>query len=214
MVIGRDPVIMLSSIARPVYDYIALGHIHKRQVLCEKPHIVYAGSLERLDFGDEGEEKGFYVIEIEQEDVNRSVRYEFHKIDAREFLTLEISVDEGNPDPTKSILERIAERKGDIADAIVRLKISLPANLATMLREGEIFKALKEAYNVSIGKEIRQVARTRASGWITKNLTPLDALKNYLEIKNYSLEHREKLMEYGEKLIREKFAADRGEYAD
>ena len=214
MVIGRDPVIMLSSIARPVYDYIALGHIHKRQVLCEKPPIVYAGSLERLDFGDEGEEKGFYVIEIEQEDVNRSVKYEFHKINARKFLTLELTVDEGNPDPTKSILERIAERKGDIADAIVRLKISLPANLATMLREGEIFKALKEAYNVSIGKEIRQVARTRASGWITKNLTPLDALKNYLEIKNYSLEHREKLMEYGEKLIREKFAADRGEYAD
>ncbi len=213
MIIGRDPVVMLSDIASPVYDYIALGHIHKRQVLSENPPVVYAGSLERLDFGDEGEAKGFYVTEICQEGGSRKTTCEFHEINARRFLTLEARVEEGLADPTSEVLRRIAEKQGDIADAIVRLKISVPGSTSNLLRDGDILKALKEAYNVSIGKEIRQSARTRASGWVTNELTPLDALKSYLEIKNVPTEHRKKLLEYGEKLIQEKLSADRGEYA-
>ncbi|MCX6004235.1 MAG: exonuclease SbcCD subunit D, partial [Chloroflexi bacterium] len=213
MVIGRDPVVMLSDVANPVYDYIALGHIHKRQVLCEEPPVVYAGSLERLDFGDEGEEKGFYSVEITQQEGKKPISYELHKIEARRFLTLEISIADGDPDATMSILQKIEARKNEIAGAIVRLKISLPSSLAGLVRESEIFKALKEAYNVSIGKEVRQAARTRASGWISEGLTPLDALKNYLETKNYTEAYRKKLLEYGEKLINEKLAADRGDYA-
>jgi exonuclease SbcD len=64
MMIGNDPVVMLSSIANPVYDYVALGHVHRQQVLSEAPPVIYAGSLERLDFSDEKEEKGFYVADI------------------------------------------------------------------------------------------------------------------------------------------------------
>ncbi|MDD5313052.1 MAG: exonuclease SbcCD subunit D [Dehalococcoidia bacterium] len=213
MVIGRDPVVMLSDVASPVYDYIALGHIHKRQVLCEEPPVIYAGSLERLDFGDEGEEKGFYCVEITRQKGKKSVSYELHKIDARRFLTLEVKIAEDDADATVSILRKIEERNSEIAGAIVRLKISLPASLAGLVREGEIFKALKEAYNVSIGKEVRQAARARATGWISEGLAPLDALKNYLETKNYTEAYRKKLLEYGEKLINEKLAADRGDYA-
>ena len=32
--------------ALPQLDYVALGHIHKRQVLGEDPPVVYAGSLQ------------------------------------------------------------------------------------------------------------------------------------------------------------------------
>ena len=213
MIIGRDPVVMLSNIANPVYDYIALGHVHRRQVLSENPPVVYAGSLERLDFGDEGETRGFYTAEIESDSGHRKTSYEFHEIPARRFLTLEARIEEGQEDPTGVVLQQIANCQNEITGAVVRLKISLPGSMASLLRDGEILKALKEAYNVTIGKEIRQTTRIRASGWATGELSPLDALKNYLEVKNVPVERRKKLLEYGEKLIREKLSADRGDYA-
>ena len=213
MVIGSDPVVMLSTIANPVYDYIALGHVHRQQVLGETPPVVYAGSLERLDFGDEGEDKGFYVAEIEQAGKEKKVKYEFHKMLARRFVTLEIDIPDEEADPTSRVLSEIAGRSGDIADAIVRLKLSLPGHLASALRDGEIFKALKEAYNVSIARDIRRVSRSRGAGWIKDTLTPLEALRKYMETQNIAVERRKKLLEYGEKLINEKLSAERGNHA-
>ncbi len=64
MSIGQEHMLLLSSVAQPAFDYVALGHIHKGQVLNENPPVVYSGSLERLDFGDEEDEKGFYLVEI------------------------------------------------------------------------------------------------------------------------------------------------------
>ena len=62
MTIGQEHALMLSNVAHPAFDYIALGHIHRHQVLQEKPPVVYAGSLERLDFGEAEDEKGFYLV--------------------------------------------------------------------------------------------------------------------------------------------------------
>lgn len=45
------------------YDYWALGHIHKRQLLHEQPPIVYPGSLQGLHRKESGA-KGFYDVAI------------------------------------------------------------------------------------------------------------------------------------------------------
>jgi len=61
MTLGQEHALLLSNVANPAFDYVALGHIHKRQVLSENPPTIYAGSLERLDFGEEADNKGFYI---------------------------------------------------------------------------------------------------------------------------------------------------------
>ena len=54
MTVGRDYILMRSNIDRLAFDYVALGHMHKRQISgCAVP-VVYPGSLQTVDVGDEG----------------------------------------------------------------------------------------------------------------------------------------------------------------
>lgn len=201
MVVGRDPVLLLGNIAQPVFDYVALGHIHRQQVLIQNPPVIYAGSLERFDFGDEDQDKGFVVVNIELNGRERRVTHEFHRVDARRFMTLEIYIDIGNAEPTVTVLEAIAQHEAEIKDAVVRVRISLPGALEASLRDTEISKALRMAHYVTIAKEVRHEVRLRLGEWASQKLTPVEALQKYLETKKVSAERQKALLEYGEKLM-------------
>lgn len=45
------------------YDYWALGHIHKRQVLNEKPYVIYPGDTQGRNQNETGI-KGFYLVNV------------------------------------------------------------------------------------------------------------------------------------------------------
>ena len=45
------------------FDYWALGHIHKREILLEEPYIVYPGNIQGRHRKEIGE-KGAYLIEL------------------------------------------------------------------------------------------------------------------------------------------------------
>src|SRR3990172_4655582 len=68
VMLGRDVSVARSTLAAPAWDYIALGHIHGHQVLAGNPPgepiLAYSGSLERIDFGEEKEAKGFCWVEL------------------------------------------------------------------------------------------------------------------------------------------------------
>ena len=75
LMVGKTFSVPLSSVARPEIDYVALGHIHKHQVLCQKPLVIYPGSIERVDFGEEKEDKGFIVLDLEKNNTTYSPRF-------------------------------------------------------------------------------------------------------------------------------------------
>ncbi len=203
MSIGQEPVLLLSNIALPAFDYVALGHIHKHQVLSENPPVVYAGSLERVDFGEENDEKGFYVVDIEPDPTTgkRQVSFEFHPINARRFLTIDVTTEEDDLDPTTTVLRAIAGQETGVRDAVVRLNISLPSSIEGQLRNNEIRDALKEAHYSTIAREVQRETRLRLGDQNVEEITPLAALKAYLELQKASPERQKVLLEYGEKLI-------------
>jgi exonuclease SbcD len=203
MTIGQEHTLMLSNIANPAFDYVALGHIHKRQVMqAAGPPVVYSGSIEKLDFGDEEDEKGFYIIDIETDAAGiKQTRYEFVSTNGRRFLTISVPLTAECTDPTTVILTAIAEQKDKVKDAIVRLELSLPAEIEGYLKDSEIKNALKESYFCTIARDIKRESRPRLGAFTASEITPADALKIYLEQKKSSPERLQELMEYGRKLI-------------
>lgn len=48
-----------------VFDYVALGHYHKRQFLGGTDNVFYAGNTIQTSFSDEGQDKGVFLIRSE-----------------------------------------------------------------------------------------------------------------------------------------------------
>ncbi|MBI2836301.1 MAG: exonuclease SbcCD subunit D, partial [Chloroflexi bacterium] len=212
MTIGQEHVLLPGNVANPAFDYVALGHIHKHQVLWPDPPVVYSGSLERVDFSEENDEKGFYLVEIESvpspDEVgtsrdHRRISFEFHPVVGRPFLTIKINVESGDTDPTATILGAIGERKNRIKDAIVRLILEMPSETEGHLVDGEIRNALKEAHHLAIAKDIKRESRLRLSLSRAgiEEITPLEALKAYLDSRNTAAERAALLLKYGQEII-------------
>lgn len=204
MAIGQEAFVLPGTIANPAFDYIALGHIHKRQVLNENPPVVYAGSLERVDFGEEADEKGFYIVDIEtdRQTNRRRTTFEFHPLRGRPFRTIAVNLETGDADPTAAVLRAIrSDGEAEVEGAIVRLQISATEEVASQLRDNEIRDALKGAYFSTVAKDVKQEARSRlGQAAAVEEIPPLEALKTYLEA-NYPTERAKVLLEYGERLV-------------
>jgi hypothetical protein len=104
-------------------------------------------------------------------------------------------------DPTSTVLKAIVDNGDKVAGAIVRVNISLPAEHEGQLNDSEIRKALAEAYYLTITRDIRREKRTRLGNWTAEEITPVEALKAYLEAKKVPKGRAKILLEYGEKLI-------------
>ena len=203
MMLGQDHVLLVSALVRPQVEYVALGHIHKHQILRpDPPMVVYSGSLQRVDFSEEGDEKGFCVIDLDPAapQGQRMTKFEFHKLDARSFVTVDVTVERQDVDPTATVVRAIARK--EIAGAVVRVRISLAAESDAHLKETEIRAALEPAHFIaSISREVAGTRRTRISPSEGEDLQPMQALGLYLDSKNIEGERREKIMRKAEELM-------------
>ncbi len=203
MMLGQDHVLLASTLHQPQLEYVALGHIHKHQILRDDPPmIVYSGSLQRVDFTEEPDQKGFCLIDLDQEapQGQRLTNFEFRKVDARKFLTIDVEIKAGDPDPTDTVINEIKTK--DIDDAVVRIRISIPSELETHLRESEIRLSLETAhYIAAINKESEDNRRTRIDYDVAEGLQPNQALRLYVQGKNYTDTRQQKLISYGDEII-------------
>jgi exonuclease SbcD len=205
VMIGRDVVVLKSILADPAWDYVALGHIHKHQELNggHQPPIVYPGSLERIDFGEEGERKGFVMVELER----GCAKWEFVPVDARPFLTIRLDVTQ-SAEPMVNILDELEQHRVD--GAIVRVIIKATEAQEILLDEKPIRQTLRRAsYIASIVRDIDRPQRHRLGGISAEELTPKEALEHYLDSKGTLEERKAKLLRYAEAIFKEETTGDR-----
>jgi exonuclease SbcD len=194
VMLGRDVAALLSAVADPVWDYVAMGHIHKFQDLTRnqqgKPPVVYSGSMERIDFGEEGDQKGFVWVELERGET----RYEFVPLkNARPFITLRVDVRRSS-NPTQAVLQEV--ERHNLKEAIVRVVIladvESDALLKSKLIEDEI---MQRGANMVAGihRQVERPERTRL-GLNPEGLKPSELLERYLQNRDLSPEQIENLL--------------------
>ncbi len=198
--LGQDLVLPRGIIDVPGVDYVALGHIHKHQQIGSTPPVVYPGSLERIDFGEEHEEKGFVIADVER----GRAAWRFVPVHARPFVTITIDVrDHGDPD------ERIrrAIAKHSVEHAIVRVQIQCTQAQRRQINERAIVDQLKQQgaqVVASVSLDVERTVRGRFSDVadeLQDGLTPRRALELYLASKNTSATRRDKLLAAADQLL-------------
>jgi exonuclease SbcD len=201
IMLGRDVAVPREAVADPRWDYVALGHIHKHQNLTagrdDVPPVVYSGSLERIDFGEEGDPKGFCWVEMER----GATRWSFVPLSARPFVTLKADL-RADVDPTHSAI-RLVEAH-DLRGAIVRMILQLTPESESRFNEMPVREALKRAgavYVAAIRKEVEQPARARL-GASPEGLTHAELLERYLISTGVVPARRAELLDAAESIFR------------
>lgn len=196
---GTDPVLLPSQLAIAPFDYVALGHLHRYQNLNSEPGgipIVYAGSIERVDFGERKEDKGFCVVTIPDKTKNKildktqanildksSVTCEFVKTPMRPMIQLDIELDD-QADQTEQILAKI--KQVDLKDAIVKIKYYLPENIKSNLNLRAITQACTPAMELVGVFPVQKISLRPARSVANSEMDLAQLLKNYFTGKQLS----------------------------
>ena len=198
LAVGKGFTLPLSLLTRPCFDYVALGHVHKHQNLNKSndPPVIYPGSIERVDFSEEKEDKGYVMIDLEKGKVN----WEFCPLPVRTFRTIEIDLSKQD-DPQKALLKGIA--KYDIQDNVVRLIYKLRSEQLDLIDNSSIHQALSIAHTYTIQAElVSQLAKPRIPELsASSSIDPMAALKTYLNNREDLKEIMPSMLEAAQNLL-------------
>jgi exonuclease SbcD len=198
LAVGKGFTIPLSMLTRPCFDYVALGHVHRHQNLNKSndPPVIYPGSIERVDFSEEKEDKGYVLVNLER----GRAQWEFCTLPVRTFRTIEVDVSEA-ADPQAALLKAI--KKKDIKEAVVRLIYKLRSEQLDLIDNTAIHQSLSDAHSYTIRPElISQLARPRLPELgVGSSMNPMDALKTYLENREDLKDITTEMMEAAHRLL-------------
>lgn len=195
VLLGSDVTVPKSVLANPIYDYVALGHVHRHQSLHESPPIVYAGSIERIDFGEAKEQKGFVLVEIGPAETT----WAFIQTPTRPLVQIDVDVTE-EEDPAQAVSAQVARH--DTSDAIVKLVVRCTLEQVGALLDRHLRELLSDAaYVASIQRDVERPRRLRLgdAGTIA-NMTPRELLEQYFEAKSTDADYAERLLDYAEEI--------------
>ncbi len=184
VILGNDLTLSGSLVKDARLDYVAMGHIHKAQDvnLGKHPPVVYAGSIERVDFGEIHDEKFFVIAAVEK----GKTEYIFHPLHGRQFLDINVdfSQPESMPDAAE-FMKRIMDAmpgKEKLHNAIVRLTVEFPRDWDTLLDEPVLRELTSGAFEFHLVKHPLRDAKVRLpAGKNLASMSSMELLDVYLK---------------------------------
>lgn len=105
----------LTDIRPELFNYVALGHIHLKQMI-GTDNVYYSGSLNRLRFDEALDEKYFLDVELGGSLRVKSIRVEPIKM-------YYININLGDYDSVDNIINKISEEAPDLDESLVKIRI-------------------------------------------------------------------------------------------
>lgn len=181
VMLGQELVLQRGLVCDPRFDYVALGHIHKHQSLNEQPPVVYPGSIERIDFGEAHESKGYVLAEIER----GRATWRFVPLETRPFIDHPIRLD--GADGFMDIIMKQLPSAERIAGAICRLRLEYPYEQEALLDERAIRERFEGAFDLRLVKHRTGDKRVRLpEGIAVESLSPYELLILHWQTANKS----------------------------
>lgn len=192
-IFGNDPLFLPSQLAQSPFSYVALGHLHRYQNLNEKGSIpiVYPGSIERVDFGERKEKKGFCDVTIEHQLPSYcSSKHSFIELQTRPMLHVEVMLND-NENQTQQIISVL--KKYELDGAIIKIVYHVPSGQKDLVDLFAVQRACSAAmYVVGIFPQHEPVVREKRT-MLSIDMTFEVLLDRYFESKNISDGKREVL---------------------
>ncbi len=177
-------------------DYVALGHIHKHQALTDKdshPPIIYPGSIERIDFGEVKEDKGFVLANIDKGKSD----WEFIRLKTRRFI--DIKVHTPDADTFMEDVMRQLPDPGETTGAICRVQFSYPRDWEPLLDEKSIADRFEDALSLQLQKHRQVEKRARLGDTASvETLSPIQLLEKYWQTIGLEAEEIEEMQTLAE----------------
>jgi len=174
--VGKDVLLQPRFVSNPRFDYVALGHIHKYQNLNEGsyPPVIYPGSIERVDFGEINENKGFIIADVRK----GGTTFERRVLQTRPFIDAHVRLEEG--DDVMAKLEHNLPDRDAARGAIVRMRIDYPKELETHIDEKRLRDEMADAFEFFLAKNPSTRARSRMDvNEGTAAMPPLELIELY-----------------------------------
>ncbi|MFN0094056.1 MAG: exonuclease SbcCD subunit D [Dehalococcoidia bacterium] len=205
MTVGSAPTLLKSSLSPAAFDYVALGHHHNNMDLTETTPMWYAGSMQPVDFGEEGQPKGFMVFDIDPAKprgarVAGSGLPKLMEVPARRFVTVRVRPKEA--DPTPEVCAAVARH--DVTDAIVRVLVECSRDQSSQFRQPEVRRLLEAAHYIQrVAVELPEDGSRWAlpPGVQPDATSPIEALDLYFRQQQMEEARRERLRRAAEDLL-------------
>ncbi|MDG2014920.1 MAG: DNA repair exonuclease, partial [Pirellulaceae bacterium] len=164
------------------YDYWALGHIHLREVLSEKPFIAFSGNIQGRHVRETGA-KGCLLVTVNND---RSLKPEFRALDVMRWERPNVDITDcrGVEDVLERVSSEIVQRHGQAGGRPLAMRIELTgeteANRILHSNKHHLINEIRSlAVDVGRGEvwieKIRLMSTAPASRMVTGNI-PDDAL--------------------------------------
>lgn len=212
-----EPVLSQEVLAVADFDLVALGHIHRPQLVSGTKNVYYSGAINAMNFNDEGQERGFWIHEYNVPDhLNWNMtKYEpisvFHKTPYREFQTIRLTdtdIAGINTGELDNVAFNIWRFNGLIQDKIVRVIYSCMESNNKAFNKALLEKQLYEdgAFYVSeISPEKIEAVADRSN--LSEKTDPEANLRRYLMEKEFSEVKQQEIILKARPIIAEALAS-------
>lgn len=199
VMLGHELVLPGSLVSHKKLDYVALGHIHKHQYLNDKnshPPVVYPGSIERIDFGEAKERKGFVLAQVGKGETS----WKFERVETRPFY--DIPVETRSSDTFMADVMSQLPPQESIAGAICRVQLTFPRDWEPLLDEKAILDHFTGAFSIQIQKHRLAEKRARLGDSATvEMLTPEQLLGKYWQTIDLTEEEAQAMQELAKEVL-------------